>query len=594
MTSGPTQNYEDAELGRWRPRPVAAGVVRVLIVTLPLVLAIGFGVAAARWLPAARLGVDPWAWIAVEITVSTGLLLVATRLARRLMPLSSLLRLTLYFPDRAPSRFAVAARHYSPAALRTRIDHDRAHGTTPTDEHDHAALLLDLVAAIGAHDEVTRGHSERVQAYAALIATELGLSEPDAAKLSWAALLHDIGKLDVPAEILNKTTRPTDDEWQVLATHPTTGLRIAAPLASWLGPWLGAISQHHERWDGAGYPHGLAGTAISPAARIVAVADTYDVITSTRSYKKPLSAQAAREELARSAGTQFDPDVVRAMLAVGLGKLQLAAGPLSLLSSLPGLGATPLPNLATLATNATTAATTAGAAATAALLGATLALTSPSTTALDNPPATTADVAVEAAPAAGSRQGAAGTGQQEATPAASPGSTTTPSPSTPAPTPAPTAGPGTPTVETGTGAGTSGPAPAPAPASTSTPAPAPPPAPAPGTTPCARARAGSANLDGADLTSCDLSGVTLTGSFVNATLSGADLTGATLSGADFTGAQLNGADLDGTSISSTSFAGARLTGASFVGASVTGSSFVGAALNGNTLDGASTSGCTFD
>jgi hypothetical protein len=187
------------------------------------------------------------------------------------------------------------------------------------------------------HDHLTRGHSERVQAYSALIGTELGLSGQDAAMLSWAALLHDVGKLRVPASVLSKPGEPSPTEWNLLAGHPDAGMEIARPLGEWLGPWLEVIGQHHERWDGAGYPHGLAGTQISLGARIVAVADAYDVITSARSYKRALPAAAARAELARCAGEQFDPQVVRAFLAIGLGRLRRVAGPLNLLSVLPGL-----------------------------------------------------------------------------------------------------------------------------------------------------------------------------------------------------------------------------------------------------------------
>ena len=114
-------------------------------------------------------------------------------------------------------------------------------------------------------------------------------------------------------------------------------MQVAEPLREWLGPWLDAIGQHHERWDGAGYPAGLSGVGISQAARIVAVADAYDTITSARSYKKALPAAAARAELARCAGEQFDPQIVRAFLAIGLGRLRRVAGPLSVLSTLPGL-----------------------------------------------------------------------------------------------------------------------------------------------------------------------------------------------------------------------------------------------------------------
>lgn len=336
MAFGPTQNYDDASLGVWKGRPILAGAIRTLIAAVPIGLAVGFGLAAVHWFPPRRFGLNPWVWILIEISCATGLLVLASRLGRKFLPLTTLLRLTLYFPDRAPSRLAVAMSHYSPNALQARLlsfGHPRV--VRPDDEH--AARILGLVAAISDHDQLTRGHSERVQAYSALIGKELGLSGQDAAKLSWAALLHDVGKLRVPASLLSKPGEPTTQEWDILAGHPEAGMEVAEPLREWLGPWLDVIGQHHERWDGAGYPSGLAGDAISVGARIVAVADAYDVITSARSYKRALPASAARAELARCAGEQFDPQVVRAFFAIGLGRLRRVAGPLSVLSVLPGL-----------------------------------------------------------------------------------------------------------------------------------------------------------------------------------------------------------------------------------------------------------------
>ncbi|NMR21007.1 HD-GYP domain-containing protein [Cellulomonas fimi] len=344
MTSGPTQNYDDPTLGQWKPYPVLALAIRVGVVAVPPLVAVAFGLAAVRWAPPQRLGVNPWAWLVVEVAVATVLLLLLVRLARRALPLGTLLRLTVFFPDRAPSRFALAVRRYSPDALRRRIERVRA-GRAPSDEtYRHAAALLDLVASIGRHDPGTRRHSERVQAYAALIGAEMGLSEVECAELSWAALLHDVGKLRTPTHVLNTTGHPSAADWRLLSEHPAQGLEIAAPLAGWLGEWVNVIDQHHERWDGGGYPQGLAGTGISLGARIVAVADAFDVITSARPYKRPLSASAARAELARCSGEQFDPEVVRAFLAVGLGRLQRVAGPSSLLSGLPALGSVPMPS----------------------------------------------------------------------------------------------------------------------------------------------------------------------------------------------------------------------------------------------------------
>lgn len=335
MATGPTQNYDDPSLVGWRPRPAVAILVRAGLAALPLAVAVGFGLLAVRYLPPGRVGLHPWAWLVVEVACAAGLLLLVSRATRRLLPLAALLRLTLVLPDQVPSRFSVARRRHSPDVLRRAVAEPAA---APDPSHTtEARLLLDLVGALAAHDRPTFRHSERVQAYSALIADEMGLHARDVARLGWAALLHDVGKLAVPAEVLNKTSRPDEAEWTVLAGHAAHGAVVAGHLRPWLGPWASAIDQHHERWDGGGYPYGLAGREIHLGARIVAVADAFDVITSARAYKRPLAPDTARAELARCAGTQFDPDVVRAFLAVGLGSLRAVVGPVSLASGLPGL-----------------------------------------------------------------------------------------------------------------------------------------------------------------------------------------------------------------------------------------------------------------
>src|SRR4029077_15022459 len=127
----------------------------------------------------------------------------------------------------------------------------------------------------------------------------------------------------------------TDEEWEIIRRHPEEGARIAAPLQTWLGEGSKAIEQQHERWDGGGYPKGLAGSEISLAARIVAVADAFDAMTSVRSYNTPISMAAARTEITGKAGVQFDPGVVRAFLMVSTRRLHNVMGPLSWIALVP-------------------------------------------------------------------------------------------------------------------------------------------------------------------------------------------------------------------------------------------------------------------
>lgn len=388
MASGPTQNYDDPTLVSWRPHPVLARALRITLALLPIAVAALTGLLAVQLLPPARVGLPPWLWLVLEVALCALLLVVVGRLTRRLLPLAALLRLTLVLPDQVPRRVAALRRPSAPDDLRARLEQASADGAGPD-----AVVLLELVGALARHDKATFRHSERVQGFATLIGTELGLGAADLARLGWAALLHDIGKLTVPVDVLNKPARPDAAEWAAISGHAAAGGELARPLARWLGPWAAAIDQHHERWDGAGYPRGLAGEQISPSARIVAVADAYDVITSARAYKTPLSADAARAELARCAGAQFDPAVVRAFLAISLGDLRRAAGPFALLGAIPALPVLQQGAARTFARSPGTVSTTSATApgvATAVVVGAGLAVATP---VLAVPPTAVADSA---------------------------------------------------------------------------------------------------------------------------------------------------------------------------------------------------------
>jgi putative nucleotidyltransferase with HDIG domain len=279
-------------------------------------------------------------WIALS-ALATGVLVLGDRLSRKALPLVALLRLSLIFPDRAPSRFRTALRAGTVQSLEERIA-DAAAAARSGTPVEAAERLLELVAALDIHDHVTRGHAERVRAYAQMIAEEMRLGKTDRDLLNWAALLHDVGKLAIPSEILTKPGRLTEEEYAAIKHHSELGEEFVAPLRSWLGEWAQAVGDHHERWDGKGYPRGKAGEGISVGGRIVAVADVFDVITSARSYKDASTTIEARKELARNAGTQFDERMVRAFLGVSLGRLRLAMGPLAWLAHAPVLGRIPL------------------------------------------------------------------------------------------------------------------------------------------------------------------------------------------------------------------------------------------------------------
>lgn len=320
---------------RWRPRWGAALAVRALAFLIPLVAGYFAGAYVADRLaqPSTVAGVLFW-WIFVIAVASVAAHLV-DRYTRRLIPLSGLLRMTMAFPDKAPSRFRVAQRASNVTVLRKRVEEAASHG-----DHDLASaseLILSLASALSNHDRKTRGHSERTRAYSDLLAEELKLPESDRDRLRWAALLHDVGKLDVPSEVLNKEGKLDEREWDVIRAHPVAGMRLIAPIADWLGPWAMTIEHHHERWDGSGYPYGLIGEEIAYGARIVAVADAYDVITAGRSYQPSKAHSAARVEVAKHSGTQFDPRVVRALMNVALGRLRWSTGPLAALADFPFL-----------------------------------------------------------------------------------------------------------------------------------------------------------------------------------------------------------------------------------------------------------------
>ncbi len=170
-----------------------------------------------------------------------------------------------------------------------------------------------LSGAIDAKDRYTNGHSQRVADYSQMIAKEAGLSEEECEKVYFAALLHDVGKIGVPIEILSKKGRLTDEEFEQIKQHPVIGGQILSSIRR--SPWLSIGARyHHERYNGKGYPEGISGEDIPELARIIAVADAYDAMTSNRSYRNAIPQQIVREEIVKGTGSQFDPDYAKIML----------------------------------------------------------------------------------------------------------------------------------------------------------------------------------------------------------------------------------------------------------------------------------------
>ncbi|MDQ6651027.1 MAG: HD-GYP domain-containing protein, partial [Actinomycetota bacterium] len=319
---------------RWVGHPVAAMLVRLAVVLVPPGTAVAAAAAVSRRLPSPHGLAADVLWWSVLLALSTAVLVAADRVLRRVLPLAALLQMSVLFPGRAPSRFAVARQAGSTRRLGELVR--RAELAALRSEPVLAAeRILALVAALDGHDRRTHGHAERVRVFTDLIAEEMRLPQADRDRLRWASLLHDIGKISVPSALLNKAGKPSVTEWDLLRRHPDEGARLAAPLLPWLGEWGSVIDQHHERYDGLGYPRGLAGTAICPGARIVAVADSFEVMTAPRAYKRAMNRAAALQELARCAGSQFDPAAVRALLQVSTPRLRWAMGPLSWLAQVP-------------------------------------------------------------------------------------------------------------------------------------------------------------------------------------------------------------------------------------------------------------------
>jgi HD domain len=189
-----------------------------------------------------------------------------------------------------------------------------AMGQFAEQQRAYAATMAALCQAVETKDFYTRGHSDRVSRGAAMVARQIGMRPDRAEALTFAGMLHDVGKLGVPTKVLRKAGPLTEEEYAAIQLHPMRGLEIVREIG-FLNEALAGIMHHHERVDGRGYPMGFAGDEIPEFARIIGVADAFDVITSTRSYRQARSIAEGIAELRKGAGTQFDPVIVDAFIA---------------------------------------------------------------------------------------------------------------------------------------------------------------------------------------------------------------------------------------------------------------------------------------
>ncbi len=182
-------------------------------------------------------------------------------------------------------------------------------------QENYLGLVMSLAEAVEVKDRYTRGHSDLVSRYAVAIAEKMGLTESEIEEIARGGMLHDVGKIGIDEAILNKEGKLTDEEWEVMKMHPAYGAQILEPI-QFLGKASEIVHQHHERMNGSGYPLGLRGEDICLGARIIAVCDVYEGVTSYRPYRKPMQPERVIEVLREESGPKLDPDCVDAFLKI--------------------------------------------------------------------------------------------------------------------------------------------------------------------------------------------------------------------------------------------------------------------------------------
>ncbi len=196
--------------------------------------------------------------------------------------------------------------------VRSKLE-DEVHNKTLEKEQMLIHIVKTLAGTIDAKDTYTKGHSSRVADYSREIASRFGYNESELNDIYMMGLLHDIGKIGIPDAVINKPSRLSDDEYEMIKKHPVMGAKILRNIKEKTELAMGA-RWHHERYDGSGYPDGIKGDEIPEPARIIAVADAYDAMTSYRSYRDPMPQEQVKQEIEKGSGTQFDPCFAQIML----------------------------------------------------------------------------------------------------------------------------------------------------------------------------------------------------------------------------------------------------------------------------------------
>jgi putative nucleotidyltransferase with HDIG domain len=202
---------------------------------------------------------------------------------------------------------SIFANNIATAFLRARLDEEL--------KSSYVSAVRALVNAIEEKDTYTRGHSERVAAMAVQVARVLGVSEPEIEYLQFGSILHDVGKIGIPESIVKSPKALTNAEYKIIQKHPLKGVEILYPI-TFIKDHMYLVRNHHERWDGRGYPDGLAGNDIPLGAQIVSIADAYDAMTSSRPYRKGMPPNQAAREIQKSSGSQFSAKIIEAFMSV--------------------------------------------------------------------------------------------------------------------------------------------------------------------------------------------------------------------------------------------------------------------------------------